>query len=97
MNRAWVYILTNKPHGVLYTGICNANIVRRIWEHNEGGVRGFTHKYNLKTLVFFEPHQDVTYAAERERRTKRWRREWKIALIEKTNPDWRDLYPDLLG
>ncbi|PWE18557.1 excinuclease ABC subunit C [Marinicauda salina] len=96
MYGAWVYILTNRPYGVLYIGMCNAELIRRMWEHRCGAGSRFTAKYNLTRLVYFEGHVDVMGAAERERRMKKWRRAWKIELIESVNPDWRDLYPDLL-
>ena len=97
MARAWVYMLSNQPDGVLYTGMCNADLRRRIWEHREGGGSSFTDKYNCKRLVWFSGFEDVTAAAEQERRMKRWKRSWKIELIEQANPDWRDLYPELSG
>ena len=96
MDRAWVYILTNRPRGVLYTGMANANLARRIWEHREAKASRFTSKYNLHRLAWFAPCADVTEAAAYERRLKRWRRAWKIELVETMNPQWRDLYPDLL-
>lgn len=95
--RAWVYMMTNRPRGVLYVGMSNAGLVRRVWQHRERVVPGFTKTYNLHRLVWFEPHGHVTEAAEREQRIKRWRREWKFALVEDGNPHWRDLYPEILG
>lgn len=97
MDRAYVYILTNKPHGVLYIGMSNENLCRRLSEHRLGITRGFTWKYNCHRLVWCAPCPDVTTAAENEHRMKRWRRAWKIELIEKENPDWRDLYEEMCG
>jgi putative endonuclease len=89
----YVYILTNKPNGVLYTGMTN-DIARRYLEHKNKVVKGFTAKYNLDKIVFiqeFDTHQE---AFQEERRIKRWRRQWKIELIEKKNPQWKDLGVD---
>jgi putative endonuclease len=89
-----VYILTNRPRGVFYTGLTSA-LAERIRQHKEGLIPGFTLQYHLKHLVHFEYLNSADEAIARERRLKRWRREWKIALIEKTNPTWRDLWPDI--
>ena len=97
MDRAFVYMLTNKPRGVLYVGISNQNLARRIWEHHETKASRFTSRYNLERLVWFEACADVTEAAAFERRLKRWRRDWKIALVERANPKWRDLYLEICG
>ena len=94
MQSAWVYILTNRPRGVLYTGMTN-DLVRRIWEHRQKAVPGFTRKHNCTQLVWYEQHGDVTYAASREYRLKKWRRKWKITLIEDMNPGWHDLWYDI--
>ena len=91
MYRGWVYILTNRPIGVLYTGM-TANLVKRVWEHRTKAVPGFTRKYNCIQLAWFEPLDDVTAAAAREKRIKGWRRAWKIELIENFNPGWKDLW-----
>ena len=91
-----VYILTNRPRGTLYVGVTN-HLVRRIWEHRQGCVPGFTEKYRLKTLVHFEACGEIMVAIEREKQLKRWRREWKVELIEKHNPEWQDLYPVIAG
>ena len=87
----WTYILCNKPHGKLYVGITN-NIIRRGHEHREGVVEGFTKRYAIKRLVYFEEHATALEAIAREKTLKRWPRAWKIALIERTNPKWHDLY-----
>jgi len=88
--RYFVYIVTNKKNGVLYTGITN-NIARRVYEHKERLISGFTSKYNLTKLVFFEETHDVNAAIAREKQIKGWLRKKKIELIESQNPDWRDI------
>jgi putative endonuclease len=87
----WTYILCNKPYGTLYVGITN-DLVRRGYEHREGVVDGFTKRYAIKRLVYFEEHATALEAIAREKTLKRWSRAWKIALIERTNPNWDDLY-----
>jgi len=90
----WVYFLTNKPRSTLYVGVTN-DLVRRIYEHREGLVKGFTQRYGLKMLVYFERY-DTPYAAiQREKNIKHWSRNWKLQLIESMNPQWRDLYKDI--
>lgn len=86
----YVYIMTNKPLGVLYVGITN-DIHRRVSEHKSSQIKGFTQKYNLHKLVWFEYHDDIKTAIDHEKRLKNWKRDWKIDLIEKLNPDWTDL------
>jgi putative endonuclease len=86
---AYVYILANKPCGTLYVGVTN-DLVRRVWEHREGVVPGFTKKYGVKMLVFYETHATVPLAIQREKNIKRWVRAWKVALIEEMNPKWDD-------
>ncbi len=86
-----VYILTNQKRGTFYVGMTN-DLPRRIYEHREKLIPGFTKKYNLTRLVYCEEHGDVNEAIAREKRLKRWDRKWKIELIEKHNLDWRDLY-----
>ncbi|MEC7265305.1 MAG: GIY-YIG nuclease family protein [Bacteroidota bacterium] len=89
----YVYILTNMPNGTLYIGMTN-NLERRILEHKKGSVEGFTKKYGLKTLIYFEVHQNVNDAILREKQLKKWKRQWKIDLVEKDNSDWNDLASD---
>ena len=89
----FVYIMTNKPWGTLYVGVTN-NIGRRAYEHREGLVPGFTKKYGLHSLVYFEQHQSVRVAIHREKRIKKWPRVWKINLVRTDNPDWKDLAAD---
>ena len=94
--RYFVYLLASRNHGTLYCGITN-NLLRRVWEHKTNQVSGFTEKYNVKRLVWWEGHSDVDLAIRREKRIKRWRRAWKIALIERENPDWLDRYEAIGG
>ena len=91
----FVYIMTNKKHGTLYTGVTN-DLVRRVYQHREGLVEGFTRKHGLKRLAWYEPFDDIEQAILREKRIKRWRREWKIQLIEKQNFDWQDLWENII-
>jgi putative endonuclease len=91
-----VYILASKRNGTLYIGVTSA-LVKRAWEHKNGTTGGFTKKYNVHTLVYYELHPDMTSAITREKQMKKWRRAWKIQLIEKDNRDWRDLWPDIIG
>ncbi len=87
----YVYILASKRNGTLYIGITN-NLIKRIFEHKSNYVEGFTKKYQVHFLVYYEEYDEINTALLREKRIKRWRRDWKIALIEKTNPIWEDLY-----
>jgi putative endonuclease len=94
MKGGWVYILTNKYDGVLYIGV-TSDLLKRIWEHREGVVAGFTRRYGLKMLVYFEWHDEITLAIQREKNLKHWPRAWKIDLINSVNPDWTDLFDTL--
>jgi len=89
-----VYILASKRNGTLYTGV-TSDLVKRIWEHKNDLVEGFTQQYHVHDLVWFELHDNMTTAIEREKNIKEWKREWKLNLIEKNNPDWQDLYDDI--
>jgi putative endonuclease len=91
----WVYILANKPGGTLYIGVTN-NLVRRVYEHREGLADGFTKRYDIKMLVYFESLETIAAALQREKNIKHWSREWKIDLIVASNPDWRDLFDDIV-
>ena len=91
-----VYILASDKNGTLYIGV-TGDLARRVWEHREGMIPGFTKRYDVKMLVHFEEFGDVGYAIDRETRLKKLKRRWKLELIEKTNPDWRDLYETLIG
>jgi putative endonuclease len=93
--RFFIYILANRPMGVLYVGVTN-DLARRIWEHKTKVVPGFTSKYGLTILVYYEEYGSILEARARERTLKRWRRAWKFKLIEQVNPTWRDLYDELV-
>jgi putative endonuclease len=95
-HRYFVYMLASKPHGTLYVGVTN-DLERRVTEHREGVVPGFTKKYSVHMLVWFEEYGEVQDAIAQEKRLKRWRRDWKRSLIERENPHWTDLYPALVG
>lgn len=90
MTNFYVYILANRPQGVLYIGLTN-ELERRLEEHKSKKLKGFTHKYNVDKLVYFEEFETYDEAFTRERRMKKWNRNWKIELIEKDNPGWKDL------
>ena len=89
-----VYILASKPNGTLYTGV-TSYLIKRIWEHKNHLVKGFSEKYNMTLLVYFELHGDMYAAITREKQIKKWKRAWKLKLIEDKNPYWKDLYKDL--
>ena len=89
-----VYLLASHRNGTIYTGV-TSNLLARLGQHREGVVRGFTRDYGIKRLVWFEVHEEMASAIQREKRIKKWLRAWKIALIEAANPNWRDLAVDL--
>ena len=91
----WVYILARGPGGTLYVGMTN-DLVRRVFQHRNGMVPGFTKRYGVKRLVYFEEHAAALTAIQREKNIKHWSREWKIDLIITMNPEWRDLYEDIV-
>ncbi|MCX5819098.1 MAG: GIY-YIG nuclease family protein [Deltaproteobacteria bacterium] len=91
MQQYYVYILASKKNGTLYVGVTN-DLIRRVYEHKNNLVGGFTKKYRVKNLVYFEACEDIRAAIQREKNIKKWKRQWKIDLIEKNNPDWKDLY-----
>jgi putative endonuclease len=95
MKYYYVYILASGRDGTLYIGVTN-DLIRRVREHKSGEIGGFTKSYNVKRLVYCEETSDVYSAITREKQMKRWKRAWKIELIEKDNPQWRDLYDDLI-
>ena len=90
-----VYILASKRNGTLYVGV-TGDLVRRVWEHKQDLLEGFTRRYRVHQLVYFELHADMAEAILREKRIKKWNRAWKIELIEKTNPQWNDLCLQIL-
>ena len=92
----FVYILTNGQNGTLYIGVTN-DLVKRVYLHKNKMIKGFTSKYNVDKLVYYESTTDVNAAIQREKQLKRWNREWKLELIEKSNPEWKDLYKDICG
>jgi putative endonuclease len=92
--RPCVYILASRRKGTLYVGV-TSNLARRVSQHRSGVVEGFARDYGVRTLVFVEFHETMEDAIMREKRIKRWRRAWKLALIEQHNPQWRDLYDEL--
>ena len=94
--RFYIYILANKRNGTLYVGV-TGDLIRRVYQHREGTTGGFTHKYGVKRLVYFEVCEDAYEAIRREKQLKAWKRNWKLELIEKSNPDWRDLYDELVS
>lgn len=96
MGRSYfVYIVTNRRHGALYAGVTN-DLLRRVHEHREGLVDGFSKTHGCKHLVWFAVHEDIEAAIRHEKRLKKWLRPWKDALIEETNPDWRDLWWEII-
>jgi putative endonuclease len=96
MNPGWVYIVTNKPQGVLYIGV-TSDLEGRIWEHRNHIHRGFTNSYNCTRLVWYEDYDDITDAIYREKRLKTWERAWKIRLVEEMNPEWSDLFETIMS
>jgi putative endonuclease len=96
MKQYYVYLMASKKNGTLYIGVTN-NLLKRVYENKNDLIRGFTRKYRIHELVYYEIHDDIYQAITREKRMKKWKRQWKINLIEKFNPDWRDLYHDLIG
>jgi putative endonuclease len=95
MKSYYVYILASQRNGTLYIGVTN-DLIKRVHEHKYNLVAGFTKKYNVHLLVYFEQSDNIESAINREKQIKKWNRKWKLELIEKKNPTWRDLYEDLL-
>jgi putative endonuclease len=93
--RPCVYILASRRNGTLYIGVTR-DLARRVWEHRVGEINGFARHYHVERLVFAEFHETMLEAILREKRIKKWRRAWKLELIERQNPQWRDLYADVL-
>ncbi len=90
-----VYILASKRNGTLYIGV-TSNLLKRIWEHRNNLVEGFTERYGVHSLVWYEPHESMESAIQREKQLKEWKRDWKMRLIESANPNWEDLYHTLV-
>ncbi|SCZ87196.1 GIY-YIG nuclease family protein [Nitrosomonas mobilis] len=90
-----VYILASRYNGTLYIGV-TSNLIQRIWQHKNDLVEGFAEKYGVHSLVYYELHEQMLAAIEREKQLKKWNRQWKINLIEKVNPSWKDLWLDIL-
>ncbi len=95
MKQPAVYILASQRHGTLYTGV-TSDLRRRIWQHKNDFVEGFTKTYGVHRLVYFELCPDMTSAIAREKQIKHWNRSWKLRIIEKMNPEWQDLWPQIL-
>lgn len=92
----FIYIVASKRNGTLYTGV-TSDLSKRVWEHKNGVVEGFTKTHKIGLLVYFEAYKDIQEAIRREKRLKRWNRKWKLDLIEEFNPDWNDLYEEICG
>ncbi len=91
---SYVYILTDHCYGTLYVGV-TSDLIKRIWQHRQACVDSFTQRYNLDRLIWYEVHEDIFEAITREKQIKKWKRAWKIRLIQQMNPLWRDLYSDI--
>jgi putative endonuclease len=96
MKQYYVYILTNARNGTLYTGVTN-DLIRRVYEHKNDLIDGFSKKYHTKILVYYEVHNEIEVAIKREKNIKAWQRNWKLRIIEEQNPEWNDLYDNITG
>ena len=96
MKQPAVYIMASQRNGTLYIGV-TADLLRRIWQHREGVLEGFTRRYGVKLLVWYEQHGSMSDAIAREKAIKKWNRAWKLRLIEERNPQWRDLWSEIFG
>ena len=96
MKQPAVYLLASKKHGTLYIGV-TSNLVARTWQHRQHVVDGFTKRYNVDKLVWYELHGSMEAAILREKHLKKWNREWKLRLVEEVNPEWRDLWDEIVG
>ena len=94
LKRPAVYILASRRNGTLYVGV-TSDLIKRVWEHKNGAVEGFTKRYNVHKLAWYEVHESMESAIAREKAIKAWNRKWKLGLIEKTNPEWKDRYAEL--
>ena len=95
MKQPCVYMLASRRNGTLYTGV-TSDLIKRVWEHKNDLIEGFTKRYGVHMLVWYEAHETMLSAIAREKAIKEWKRRWKLELIENSNSEWRDLYPDLL-
>ena len=95
MKLGYVYLLASRRNGTLYVGV-TSDLVKRVWHHKNDLVEGFTKRYGVHTLVWYEVHESMESAIRRERAIKEWKRAWKLALIEKENPTWQDLYEEIV-
>lgn len=95
MKEYYIYIMATGRNGTLYSGV-TSNLTKRVWEHKTNHIRGFTSKYNVKQLVYYEIYTDILEAISREKQIKKWRRSWKLSLIEKRNPQWKDLFSEIV-
>jgi putative endonuclease len=95
MKQYWVYIMASQRNGTLYVGVTN-NLLRRSYDHAEGILEGFTKKYGVKMLLYFEEHSSIEAAITREKQLKKWNRSWKLRLIEQHNPEWNDLREEIV-
>jgi putative endonuclease len=95
MKSYWIYILASRPRGTLYVGM-TSDLVRRVYQHREGEVEGFTREHGVKMLVYYEQHATALAAIQREKNIKHWSRAWKIDLVHRLNPDWIDLWDDIV-
>jgi putative endonuclease len=96
MKQPAVYIMASQRNGTLYTGV-TANLFQQIWQHREDVVEGFTRRYGVKMLVWYEQHESMSGAIAREKAIRKWNRAWKLRLIEERNPHWQDLWPEIIG
>lgn len=96
MKQPCVYILASQRNGTLYIGV-TSDLVKRVWQHKSDLIAGFTNEYRVHALVWFEMHATMDSAIRREKAIKEWKRDWKVRLIERSNPLWRDLYADIVG
>jgi putative endonuclease len=91
----YLYIIASKKNGTLYIGVTN-DLVKRIYEHKQNAVNGFTKKYNVHTLVYYKVHRDIEETILKEKQMKKWNRKWKVRIIEEKNPEWKDLYDEII-
>jgi putative endonuclease len=94
MKQYYTYLLASRRNGTLYIGVTD-DLVKRVWQHKNNIIEGFTKRYHVHKLVYYETTEDINSAIIREKRLKKWNRQWKMELIEKNNPEWRDLYYDI--